>query len=123
MHKLALLLLAGCPAPQPTAPSEGDADTDADADSDADADTDADSDADADADSDADTDTACAYPSGSVEPMTEGEVVTPYSWPEARNMDGIRTAPLDLDDVPCETDPNIDWSPHDVLLFVSIPAW
>lgn len=65
----------------------------------------------------------CAYPDGAVEPMALGEVVTPYRWPEARHLGDGRQLPLDLADVPCNTDPDIDWSPFDVLLFVSIPAW
>ena len=64
----------------------------------------------------------CAYPAGAVEPMALGEVLSPYAWPDARHLDG-RTASLDLGQVPCNTDDDIDWSPHDVLVFVSIPAW
>lgn len=64
----------------------------------------------------------CAYPDGAVEPMALGEVLTPYRWPEAIHGDG-RVADLDLGLVPCAADPDIDWSPFDVLLFVSIPAW
>jgi hypothetical protein len=52
-----------------------------------------------------------------------GEVLTPYAWPDARHLDGVRTASLDLVHAPCNTDDDIDWSPHDVLVFVSIPAW
>lgn len=52
-----------------------------------------------------------------------GEVLSPYSWPAAEHRGtGVRTA-LDLAHVPCAGDPVIDWSPFDVLLFVSIPAW
>ena len=67
---------------------------------------------------------ACdGYPEGAVRPMEVDSVLFPYSWPEAVNMvDGSFTA-LDLGQVPCATDPVIDWSPFDVLLFVSIPAW
>lgn len=69
-------------------------------------------------------DNACdGYPEGATRPMTEGEVLYPYSWPEARNLADGRAVPLDLGQVPCNTDPDIDWSPFDVLLFVSIPAW
>jgi hypothetical protein len=64
-----------------------------------------------------------AYPAGATEPMTLGEVLSPYSWPTAIHRGtGARTT-LDLAHVPCATDPEIDWSPFDVLLFVSIPAW
>ncbi|MCP4867179.1 MAG: hypothetical protein GY898_00490 [Proteobacteria bacterium] len=31
--------------------------------------------------------------------------------------------PLDLELAPCANDPNIEWSPHDVLVFISLPAW
>lgn len=64
-----------------------------------------------------------SYPAGAVEPMELGEVLAPYSWPEAEHRGtGVRTA-LDLAYVPCAGDPVIDWSPFDVLLFVSFPAW
>lgn len=64
----------------------------------------------------------CNYPEGAVEPMAQGEVLTPYSWPSA--LDGERSQlALDLQFAPCDTDPELDWSPFDVLLFVSIPAW
>jgi hypothetical protein len=63
------------------------------------------------------------YPEGAVEPMALGEVLSPYRWPEAVHRGtGQRTA-LDLQKVPCDTDPEIDWSLSQVLLFVSIPAW
>lgn len=64
-----------------------------------------------------------AYPEGQVEPMALGETLWPYRWAEAVELGSGRRAPLDLARVPCATDPDIDWSPHDVLLFVSIPAW
>lgn len=64
-----------------------------------------------------------SYPTGAVEPMAMGEVLAPYGWPDAEHRGtGVRTA-LDLAYVPCAGDPVIDWSPFDVLLFVSIPAW
>jgi hypothetical protein len=63
-----------------------------------------------------------SYPQGAAEPMALGEVISPYSWPSAIHRDG-RRASIDLGVVPCNTDPDIDWSPFDVLLFVSIPAW
>ncbi|MCA9571049.1 MAG: hypothetical protein KC656_24580 [Myxococcales bacterium] len=63
------------------------------------------------------------YPAGATRPMTEGEVLYPYSWPEAVDIASGTRVPLDLGQAPCDTDPNIDWSPFDVLLFVSIPAW
>jgi hypothetical protein len=65
---------------------------------------------------------ACDYPAGAVRTMTLGEVLTPYSWPKAIHGDG-RIEALDLGLVPCAADPDIDWSPFDVLLFVSLPAW
>jgi hypothetical protein len=80
-----------------------------------------------DTDTDTDTDSgvgnACAYPEGAVEPMTVGSVLTPYSWPEAIDRrSGARVA-LDLANVPCDVDEIIDWSPFDVLVFISLPAW
>lgn len=68
------------------------------------------------------TEGGCAYPVGAVDPMAEGEVLYPYRWPVAKHRDG-RDGAVDLATVPCNTDPDIDWSPFDVLLFVSIPAW
>jgi hypothetical protein len=65
---------------------------------------------------------SCTYPAGAVEPMALNEVLSPYSWPRALRADG-RDVPLALEKVPCATDPDIDWSPFDVLLFISIPAW
>jgi hypothetical protein len=64
----------------------------------------------------------CSYPTGAVEPMTVGEVLTDYAWSDAR-LYGGSSVPLDLEAAHCNTDPNMDWSPFDVLLFVSIPAW
>ncbi len=64
----------------------------------------------------------CEYPAGAVEPMALGEVLFPYSWPVALHGDGTEAA-LELEDAPCGLDEVIEWSPHDVLVFVSIPAW
>ncbi len=65
---------------------------------------------------------ACSYPPGQVEPMAVGATLWPYAWPEA--IDGAgNNFPLDLQQVACNTDPNIDWSPFDVLVFIAIPAW
>lgn len=69
-----------------------------------------------------DTAVSCDYPAGAVEPMALGEVLTPYAWPRALHADG-RDLPLRLERVPCAVDPDIDWSPFDLLLFVSVPAW
>jgi len=64
----------------------------------------------------------CTYPEGSVEPMALGEVLTPYRWETGIHGNGT-TASVDLGTMPCADDAEIDWSPFDVLLFVSIPAW
>ena len=64
----------------------------------------------------------CVYPAGPVEPMAVGSVLWPYQWSEA--IDGAgQNFPIDLEQVACDTDPNIDWSPFDVLVFIAIPAW
>ncbi len=64
----------------------------------------------------------CAYPADPVEPMALGAVIWPYRWPEA--VDGAgRNFPLDFTEVHCTEDPNRDWSPFDVLVFISIPGW
>ncbi len=64
-----------------------------------------------------------AYPPGATEPMTLGETMSPYRWPEATHRGTGLSVDLDLATAPCNTDTEIDWSPFDVLLFVSIPAW
>lgn len=64
----------------------------------------------------------CTYPSGAVEPMALGAVLWPYQWPEAIDGTGANH-PLDLTEVTCTEDPNRDWSPFDVLVFISIPGW
>ena len=56
------------------------------------------------------------------DPMALGEVMPAFSWPDARHLDG-RTASLELEKTACNDDDDIDWSPFDVLVFVSIPAW
>ena len=67
---------------------------------------------------------ACdGYPEGAVRPMERGEVLYPYRWPEAQDLASGVLAALDLGQAACATDPLIDWSPFDILLFVSIPAW
>lgn len=54
--------------------------------------------------------------------MTLGEAVEPWSW--TRAIDGLNNeTDLDLTQAFCDTDPDIDWSPFDYLLFVSIPGW
>lgn len=63
----------------------------------------------------------CTYPDA-VEPMALNEVLFPYRWPNALHRDG-RTGEVRLREVYCDDDEDIDWSPFDVLVFVSIPAW
>ncbi len=67
--------------------------------------------------------TTATYPAGYVEPMALGEAIAPYAWPEAIHRGTGQQADLELAQVPCAADDDIDWSPFDVLLFVSIPAW
>ena len=65
----------------------------------------------------------CAYPASVVDPMSLAGVMPAFSWPSARSMvDGAKSA-IDLTTAHCASDVDIDWSPFDVLLFVSIPAW
>ena len=64
----------------------------------------------------------CSYPEDSVDPMKQGKPLAAYWWNKALHRDG-REAKLDLGRVPCNDSEEIDWSPFDVLLFVSIPAW
>lgn len=65
---------------------------------------------------------ACDYPAGAVEPMALGEVIPSYAWSRAIAGDDA-VFDLDLSKVHCNDDEDIDWSPFDVLLFISIPAW
>jgi hypothetical protein len=69
-----------------------------------------------------DTSIECSYPEGAVEPMALDEVLWAYSWPTAIHADGTTTT-LDLLHVPCDTDEVIDWSIHELLVFISLPAW
>lgn len=64
----------------------------------------------------------CTYPQGAQAEMAVGEVVSPYRWPAAIHGDG-RRLDLDLQQVFCDADPDIDWGVRDALLFVSVPAW
>ena len=69
-------------------------------------------------------DDACTdYPPDAVRPMELDGVLYPYAWPVAKRLSDGLEAPLDLGHAPCASSPDIDWSPFDVLLFVSIPAW
>ena len=72
---------------------------------------------------DSDVELCSGYPAGAAEPMAVGSVLFPYRWPEARRLDRSGRVALDLALAPCNVDPDIDWSPFDVLLFVSLPAW
>ena len=64
----------------------------------------------------------CEYPIGAVDPMALNEVLWPYSWPRAIAADGTEVQ-LELADAPCGDDATMEWSAHDVLVFISIPAW
>lgn len=72
-------------------------------------------------DDDDDSVVTCTYPEDYAEPMEVGRAIAPYRWPEARSLSGLE-AVLDLGGFFCEAG-DIDWSPFDALLFVSIPAW
>jgi hypothetical protein len=72
-------------------------------------------------DGDGDGDQPCIYPDA-VEPMALDEPLAAYAWPLAIHGDGTHT-PLDLEQAHCDTDAIIDWSPHEILVFISIPAW
>lgn len=115
--------------PTPDIPDEGDGDGDdpsgdgdgepttGDGDGDGD-----DSSGDGDGEPSTDSGGGCNYPGGAVEPMALGEVLSPYSWPVANRADGTLAA-LDLGNAPCANDDEIDWSIHDLLVFISVPAW
>ena len=57
-----------------------------------------------------------------VDPMTPGEAIPPFAWPVAIDGSDQRLT-LDLVEVFEDRDQDLDWSPFDQLLFVSIPAW
>ena len=63
----------------------------------------------------------CEYPAA-VEPMAINQPLFGYSWAQARLADGSNLA-LDLVTAYCNSDTSYDWSPHDYMLFVSVPAW
>lgn len=104
---LPLVALLGCPSGGGSAGTGGGLGGDDDDDSNAANDDDA---------------TPCEYPSDAAEEMAVGSPLWPYSWPTSSAPDRS-DAPLDLERVFCNDDPDRDWSPFDVLLFVSIPAW
>ena len=56
------------------------------------------------------------------ETMELGEMMPAFSWSTALHGDG-RSSVLDLAGVPCNALGDIEWSPFDVLLFVSVPEW
>ena len=64
---------------------------------------------------------SCGYPEAT-EPMALGEPLYPYAWPSALHSDG-RATRLDLVAVHCASAGDVDWSIHDLLVFVSVPAW
>ncbi len=99
LFPLSLLTLLGCPSADGPV---GDDDDDATAADDDDA-------------------TPCDYPADAAEVMSLGGVLWPYSWPTSSAPDGS-DKPLSLTSIFCNDGPE-DWSPFDVLLFVSIPAW
>lgn len=67
------------------------------------------------------TASSCEYPSA-VEPMALNQALFPYSWAQASLADG-RSLALDLVAAYCNADSGYDWSPHDYMLLVSVPAW
>ncbi len=67
--------------------------------------------------------TTSTYPADPADPMALGEVLTPYSWPVAIHRGTGQQVGLDLGTAPCAADLDIDWSPHDLLVFIAIPAW
>lgn len=64
----------------------------------------------------------CEHPVSFDTSMGQGALLEPFGWKVARHLDG-REAPLFMERVFCNDDPDIDWSPFDVLVFVAIPAW
>ncbi|TNE88169.1 MAG: hypothetical protein EP330_16060 [Deltaproteobacteria bacterium] len=63
----------------------------------------------------------CDYPQAA-EPMALNQPLAAYSWAQSLRADGATVA-LDLATAFCNSDTSYDWSPHDYMLFVSVPAW
>ncbi len=63
----------------------------------------------------------CEYPAHNGA-MALGEALPPYAWPSVQTAAGP-DGELDLLRAYCDEDANRAWSPFDLLLFVSIPAW
>ena len=70
---------------------------------------------------DGDGDQPCVYPDAA-EPMALNQPLAAYAWPEALRNNFV-SAPLNLENAYCDADEEIDWSPHDILVFISLPAW
>ncbi len=64
----------------------------------------------------------CSYPILPPSTLALDDTFPRTSYPNM--LDAARNSyTLDMEEVNCATDADIDWSPFDVLLFISIPAW
>lgn len=63
----------------------------------------------------------CEYPAATT-PMALDAPLEALYWAQARRADGS-FHPLSLQQAHCGDDTSYDWSPHDYMLFVSVPAW
>jgi hypothetical protein len=70
-----------------------------------------------------DAGSSCRYPAEATEPMAVGAVLFPYAWPTALPNGSGPRIDLDLRAAHCNDDPDLDWSPFDLLLFVSVPGF
>jgi hypothetical protein len=69
-----------------------------------------------------DASTPCSYPPFA-DPMAVGQGIPPYSWPAAIDLSNGVQIDLDLNQVFCDTDLDIDWGLYDKILIASFPGW
>jgi hypothetical protein len=64
----------------------------------------------------------CTYPSGAPARPTEDQTLARYQWNRAVDLSGMAYA-LDMQEVHCATDTDIDWTAFPHVLFMAVPAW
>ena len=65
---------------------------------------------------------ACTYPTGGTASPTVDQILFPYVWATALDVQR-NSFRLDMTEVFCGTDADIDWTAFDYLLFMSVPEW
>ena len=64
----------------------------------------------------------CSYPAGGPARPTQDQTLAPYSWTQAFDLAGNALS-LDMQEVFCATDTDIDWTAFPHVLFMAVPAW